>query len=133
MAVLFREEGVNGFGFAHALEAGLTEEAVYKRGRSAASYNEPGSGTYLLGGGIRALRCPHWQQLIREATKSVVAVVQTLDRCCPPPQFVESLILRLRITVVSPYYSILLYILCRVATYGSIREGVTNNKENQDK
>ena len=46
-----------------------------------------------------------------------------------PPQVMERLIIESKITLVSPYCSILLFMLCRL-TVGGGREGVTNNWDN---
>ena len=87
-----------------------------KRVGSDASNNEDRRGPYSLGLWIHTLYQPHRQRLLREAMKI-------------PPLVMERLILELRITVSSPYYSIILFILCRVAACGCRREGVTNNED----
>ena len=110
MAVLILEEGGEGFVCLHASGVGLVATAADTRGREADSNDESGRVPPSQGGGICALLRLRHQQLPCEATKKMGEVMQAWDHRWYP-HVVERLILELLITVVSPYYSTLLFIL----------------------
>ena len=85
--------------------------------------------TYYLGGGIHSLCWLSCQILLHEVTKTVGTVMRTWACCCNP-HFMESMIIELVITVLSPSYSILLFILCKVESGGGGGGRVTKEKYN---
>ena len=113
MEVLLVEEWGEGFGCMHVSETGLAAAAVAASVGEVESNDEAcGILSYLVVL-IRALFLTYRHRLPHDSIKAVVVVMRTWS-CHWSPHIVERLIIELRITAVSPYYYILLFLLYRV-------------------
>ena len=126
--VLIEEEGGKGYVKLHALEAGSGDSADDVRVREDAYNDKYNRGPYYSGVGIHDLNWILRQCFPREETKTVGEVMWSWSHH-QSHQIMERLILELIITVVIPYYYILLFLLCRLATGRGGGEEIMIDKE----
>ena len=117
MELLIVGEGYGGFVHTHVSEAGSTVSSESEIGETDESENEAGGGPSSLEGWISALHFPHLQLIPHEVMKTAVEVMWYWARL-QSLHISEMLILQLRRTVVIPYCSILMFLLCRVVVVG---------------